>query len=469
MSEDTASDRGWLTPTRGGGAGERLALIVVWCLGEPRRVGQALSLEGTGPWIFGRGAEATDGERRAPLVTVRPGPIDREAPLEAKAISRRQILFSDGKEGKLRAKGVGKSALEINGKQANEGSIQAGDTVGVEGQIVFLCTSRPARPYLSSAPRPRFGFGEPDADGFVGESVAAWLLRDSIEFAAARSDHVLVRGPSGAGKELVANALHRRSPRSSRPLVSRSAATLPSGIVDAELFGNLRNYPNAGMPERAGLIGEAEGGTLFLDEIGEMPTELQAHLLRLLDGGEYQRLGESRSRRADVRLVAATNREEDELKHDLLGRLTMRIEVPALDERREDIPLLARHLLRGAARQDPRFAPRCFDDKGEPRLSPYLMIALTRAAYRTHVRELRRWLWLSAERSNGQYLELVPEVERLARPPVEDRDEASLSREAVAEAMQNSAGSVSRAAAALGLRNRNVLYRLLKKYGISGA
>src|SRR6185369_7117992 len=120
--------------------------------------------------------------------------------------------------------------------------------------------------------------------------------------------------------------------------------------VDAELFGNVKNYPNPGTPEREGLIGEADGSTLFLDEIGELPVHMQAHLLRVLDrGGEYQRLGDSRAQRADLRVVAATNRPLDALKHDFLARLTLRLEIPSLDERRDDIPLLARHLLRRAA------------------------------------------------------------------------------------------------------------------------
>src|SRR5262249_46286359 len=153
-----------------------------------------------------------------------------------------------------------------------------------------------------------FPFGRADADGFVGESPAAWDLRDRLAFIGPQAGHVLLVGESGVGKELAARALHARSRRSRRPLVSRNAATLPEALIDAELFGHARDYPNAGMPERAGLVGEADGGTLFLDEIGELPEARQAHLLRLLDGGEYQRLGDPRVRRADVRFIAATNR-----------------------------------------------------------------------------------------------------------------------------------------------------------------
>src|SRR5262249_38405316 len=191
-----------------------------------------------------------------------------------------------------------------------------------------------------------FAFGAADTHGIVGESPAAWALRDTVAFAARSVGHVLIHGESGVGKELVARAIHALSARRARPLGARNAATFPEALVDAELFGNAKNYPNPGMIEREGVVGEADGSTLFLDEIGELPAALQAHLLRVLDrGGEYQRLGEPRVRRADLRVVAATNRSIDELKHDLAARLTLRVEVPSLADRREDIPLLARHLL----------------------------------------------------------------------------------------------------------------------------
>src|SRR5260370_9989462 len=118
------------------------------------------------------------------------------------------------------------------------------------------------------------------------------------------------------------------------------------------------------MPERPGLVGQADGGTLFLDEIAELPQEQQGHLLRLLDmGGEYQRLGEATTRRSDLRLIGATNRDASALKHDLRARLTSVVELTTLASRREDIPLLARHLLLRAAQQSPEVAGR-FVDRG---------------------------------------------------------------------------------------------------------
>jgi two-component system nitrogen regulation response regulator GlnG/two-component system response regulator HydG len=160
----------------------------------------------------------------------------------------------------------------------------------------------------------------------IGESPAAWDLREQLAAGAVQGAHVLLLGESGAGKELAARALHALSARSAGPFVARNAATIPDSLVDAELFGTAKNYPNSGSPERVGLVGEADGGHLMLDEIGELSDVHQAHLLRLLDrGGEYHRLGESHTRLSDLRLIAATNRYPASLKHDLLARFALHL------------------------------------------------------------------------------------------------------------------------------------------------
>ena len=174
-----------------------------------------------------------------------------------------------------------------------------------------------------------------------------------MAFAAQAASHVLITGASGVGKELAARAVHALSARADGPWVSRNAATLPDGLADAEFFGNAANYPNPGMPERPGLVGEAAGGTLFLDEIGELSEPLQAKLLRVADAGEYQRLGEATPRHADFVLVGATNRDPSSLKHDLAARFPVRLHVPGLAERREDIPLIAEALLQRAVAKMP--------------------------------------------------------------------------------------------------------------------
>jgi DNA-binding NtrC family response regulator len=266
--------------------------------------------------------------------------------------------------------------------------------------------------------------------------------------------------------------------------VARNAATLPPGLVDAELFGNLKNYPNPGMPERPGIVAQADGGTLFLDEIGELPWEAQAHLLRVLDaGGEYHRLGDAAPRRSDVRLVAATNRAPEELKHDLLARLTLRLTLPGLDARREDIPLLARHLLEKAAAESPEIAGRFFEPSGEPRVEPALVELLLRHAYAANVRELESLLWAALQGSPGDRVILTDELREEAAthagaepagPGSGIGASAPATRPAcreptpdeIRESLRRNDGSVTKSARALGLPNRFVLYRLMKKLGI---
>jgi len=314
-------------------------------------------------------------------------------------------------------------------------------------------------------------FGRPDAHGIVGESQACWALRDQIAFVGRRSAHVLVAGESGTGKELISRAIHRLSSRGGKRLVSRNAATIPDTLIDAELFGNLPNYPNPGTPERRGLIGEAEGSSLFFDEIGELPLSAQAHLLRVLDaGGEYHRLGESRARNSDIRLIAATNREPDRLKEDLLARLTLHVHSPSLNERREDVPLLAAMLLGQIAASDPEAcSPFCEggSDTRIPRFRSELMFALVEHDYTAHVRELESLLWIALASSRGDALALTAEVKHALsgkRSPVTAA--RKITREELLRALEQHDWVRERVWKALGLSNRFVLNRLLKKHRI---
>jgi two-component system nitrogen regulation response regulator GlnG/two-component system response regulator HydG len=283
---------------------------------------------------------------------------------------------------------------------------------------------------------------------------------------------VLLTGESGSGKELVARAIHDRSTRSARKLVVRNAATLPSGLIDAELFGNIANYPNVGMPERPGLIGEADGSTLFLDEIGELPADLQTHLLRVLDRrGDYQRLGDAKRRTADLRLIGATNRPVESLKSDLAARLALRIHVCGLNERREDVPLLVRHLLCRTAAEDPLIGARFFDRwdgrTGEPRISVELARALYLHRYTTHVRELEALLWQSLDTSKSGRAELTDAVQaQLKLPPSASRGRDPTADE-IRAALEKNNWMQERTWRDLGLPNRHVLARLIKKLGIA--
>lgn len=476
------------------------ALVIVWSAAEPHRVGELTLLPSTGePSVLGRG-EGGSGEARVRFFRQRPGAMDKTPPLASPGLSRRQLIAHPTREGVVLRR-VGRCSLEVNGASCDEAMVVPGDVVALRRELILYCTRRPAlipSPRLFPAECAGF-FGEADAFGILGESSGAWRLREAIAFAARSDTHTLIVGESGTGKELAARAVHALSNRSNGAFVARNAATLPPSLVDAELFGNARNYPNPGMAERAGLIGEADGGTLFLDEIGELPSDLQAHLLRVLDtGGEYQRLGEAKIRRSNVRLVAATNRDPSVLKHDFGARFTTLIEVPNLASRREDIPLLVRALLLRSAKRSPEIAGRFIatSERGYRwgRIHPAVMVHLLTRDFPANVRELDALLWRSLADSLGDEIELPPAArdesasprrapsvepssrreeirhmaERLAEKLVlPQRPEPSV--EAIRAELARSHGNVAQAARALGLSSRYALYRLMKKHRIESA
>jgi two-component system, NtrC family, nitrogen regulation response regulator GlnG len=169
---------------------------------------------------------------------------------------------------------------------------------------------------------------------------------------------VLITGESGSGKELVARALHRHSPRSDRPFIAINTAAMPKDLLESELFGHERGAFTGAQAMRRGRFEQAEGGTLFLDEIGDMPAELQTRLLRVLSDGTFYRVGGHQPLRAGARVIAATNQDLDarvrdgQFREDLYHRLNViRLRLPSLRERREDVPLLARHFLAKSARE----------------------------------------------------------------------------------------------------------------------
>jgi DNA-binding NtrC family response regulator len=460
---------------------ELISLVIAWCAHDPSRVGEIAFLPGGSEKkvTLGRGDEAPDQNLR--FFRQRPSGLTLAAPLQSPGVSRRQLLIGATHE-ELRIELVGKCALEINGERCEVATVRPGDLVYLRHELLLVCVRRIARiPPLQYFPRTAVGqFGQADTSGILGESPAVWRLRERIAFAAIGGKHVLLTGESGTGKELAARAIHALSTRASSPLVARNAATLPAGLIDAELFGNARNYPNGGMPERPGLIGHADSGYLFLDEIGELPSELQAHLLRVLDrDGEYQRLGEAQSRRADFRLIGATNRDPGLLKHDLLARLTTRVDVPALDERREDIPLLANHLLLRAADTSPavasRFIERTSDGQTYPRASPALIAYLLRRTFTTNTRELEAVLWQAMAESHANVVELPRSLPGTRRAATEASASAPSANAAVvseptADEIRVAlarGGGLARVARSLGLSSRYVLYRLLDKHGIT--
>jgi len=445
-------------------------LGIAWCLAEPGRIGEvAVVHEGTR--VLGRGTGAANLFFRED----RPGRLGQTRPFAGRLMSRRQLEVTRRGDA-LEIHNVGSRGMRINGQKADAGTLTPGDILEIDKQLVLVAVSIPDAWPETAETHP---FGEADPAGIVGEGSATWELREQLSFLARQADPVLITGESGSGKELAARALHLLSSRSNGPFVARNSATLPEGLVDAELFGNAANYPNAGLPERPGIIGSASGGTLFLDEIGEMPVGVQAHLLRVLDDGEYQRLGDAKSRRADLRFVAATNRNPSVLKHDVLSRLTLRLELPGLTDRISDIPLIARHLLREAAR-DPAVRDQFFDGPNA-RISPDLMVALLRHRWTTHVRQLKRILWISVRSSPGKGLALTEDVrqalgEKTSLIKSQDNRQkfakahpVGLDAATVQSALDAANGNVTNAAQALGLPSRYALYRLIRKFGLGKA
>src|SRR5258706_14492631 len=195
-------------------------------------------------------------------------------------------------------------------------------------------------------------------EGMVGQSSALRQVLQLVETVATSGSTVLVLGETGTGKELIAGAIHDRSRRKDRTLVKVNCAAIPTGLLESELFGHERGAFTGAITQKIGRLELAEQGTLFLDEVGDIPLELQPKLLRVLQDGEFERLGSTQTKKVDLRLVAATNRNLDQMiegrqfRSDLYYRLSVfPIRVPPLRERPEDIPLLVQYFGQKYARR----------------------------------------------------------------------------------------------------------------------
>jgi DNA-binding NtrC family response regulator len=278
--------------------------------------------------------------------------------------------------------------------------------------------------------------------------------------------NVLITGEHGTGKEVVARWLHASSPRARKPLVTVNAGGVSEGVFESELFGHVRGAFTDAKTDRVGFFEMADGGTLFLDEIGNLPTKLQAKLLRVLQTGEFQRVGSSRTQRSDVRVLSATNVDvrhevaEGRFREDLLYRLnTVEVRLPPLRERREDIPLLANHFL---GRQAAQYRKELLG------FSPEAMRAMLEYEWPGNIRELEHTVERSVLLAQGERVQ-VPDLNLRTEPdeaptldemPLED-----VERLLIQKALRRHDGNVSQAAEALGL-SRSALYRRLQRYGL---
>jgi len=300
-------------------------------------------------------------------------------------------------------------------------------------------------------------------------------LREQIELAARSSASVLILGERGTGKELVAAAIHAGSSRSGGPLEKLNCAAIPEGLIESELFGHEAGAFTGATKQRRGKFERAHGGTLFLDEVGDMPPQMQAKLLRVLQEGEIERVGAGSTVEVDVRVVAATNKsleaeiEAGRFRADLLDRLNVvPLKVPALRERPEDVPLLAEHFLGLACEMH---------DRPGKEITPGAMRLLEAYRYPGNVRELRNLverlviLTPAESISETQARALLPIDSEAAsgayfRPETPLREMLEVvERDLITRALEFREGHVTKTAADLGLE-RSHLYKKMRALGI---
>ena len=306
--------------------------------------------------------------------------------------------------------------------------------------------------------------------GMVGASSEMRQVYELIQQAADSDITVLIRGESGTGKELVAKSFHFNSERQEGPFVAVNCAALPDALIESELFGHVKGAFTGAIKRRIGAFERADGGTIFLDEIGEMSPSAQAKLLRVLQEREIQPIGASSTRRVDVRVIAATNTNLDDMvsagrfRQDLFYRLAVfPIVIPPLRERREDIPVLANHFLK-------KHAEKTGNSIGG--LSNATVRLMLEYDWPGNVRELDNAIQRAVLLETTSVLQAGNLPPALSQRPVPKEASAlailplaTVERKALAQALKVTDGNVMEAAQALGI-NRATLYRKLKKYGL---
>jgi PAS domain S-box-containing protein len=306
----------------------------------------------------------------------------------------------------------------------------------------------------------------------IGKDPAMRKIFEMVTVVAPSDATVLVEGPTGTGKDLLAKVIHSSSPRAAEPLVKVNCAAIPENLIESEIFGYVKGAFTGADRDKPGRFSEAEGGTIFLDEIGDLPLSLQAKLLRVLEDREFYPLGSRRTRKVDVRIISATNRQLKSLvdqglfREDLFYRLNvMRIELPLLRKRRGDLPLLIRHIVRNlcAARA---IAP--------PAISKTAMQILLNYDYPGNVRELENILehaLIICREAMVQpdhlpdYVRQVQQTAAASKTLAGEAESPSLEHRRILAALEKCSGHRCNAARELGME-RTTLWRKMKKYGI---
>ena len=313
-------------------------------------------------------------------------------------------------------------------------------------------------------------------ESVVGDSAKMREVLSVVERVANADITVLITGESGTGKELIAKGIHFSGSRSNQPFIAVNCAAIPETLIESELFGYRRGAFTGANSDTKGKFEEANGGTLFLDEISSMPVNLQTHLLRVLQEQEIVRLGESKPRKIDVRIIAATNRnlktmiEDGAFREDLYFRLAVvPVNLPPLRERREDIPLLIEHFLR-KAKQKYKFENLSIERE--------VFAALSNYSFPGNVRELENLIERMVVLSSGEKITLedLPENIRSPRPnagnvllelPPEGVSFDEIEREIIRRALEMHEGNRTHAARYLDITRSALIYRM-QKYSLSG-
>jgi formate hydrogenlyase transcriptional activator len=322
----------------------------------------------------------------------------------------------------------------------------------------------------------KFGYGDRDREQprfeqIIGQSAALEAVFEQVECVAPTDSTVLIQGETGTGKELIARAIHNISSRCGRSFVKLNCAAIPFDLLESELFGHEKGAFTGAVAQRVGRFEMADKGTLFLDEVGDIPLALQPKLLRVLQEQEFERLGSTRTRQVDVRLVAATNRDltemmkQNEFRSDLYYRLNIfPIRIPPLRERREDIPSLVQYFIQKYAR---RMGKRI------ETVPAATMQKLVDWSWPGNVRELQNMIERGVILSRGFVLEIpLTELERSAIPALGDNNGGAtlevVERDHILQALRDTSwviGGPSGAAARLGL-NRSTLNARMRKLEI---
>jgi two-component system, NtrC family, response regulator GlrR len=382
--------------------------------------------------------------------------------LDDETVSRYHLELQARPEG-VRVRDLGSTnGTFVSGARVTELTVMEETTLRIGKSLVRISLEE------SEVPAPAFSGS--DFHGAAGQSPAMRRLFGVLQRVAATDSTVMMLGETGTGKEVLAHAVHRASPRSAGPMVVVDCGAVAANLVESELFGHVKGAFTGAAGSREGAFTRAHGGTLFLDEVAELPIDLQPKLLRALESGEVKPVGADQPRQVDVRVVAATHRDLDaemkagRLRQDLYFRLAVVVvRVPPLRERPEDIGLLVHRFLADQGR-------------GDFELSPALLAKLTEHPWPGNVRELRnvveRVLVGNTDplEAGGESPRSVgrPDLNRLPFKEAKERLIETFTREYVEALLERCDGNISEAARTAGIA-RNWVHHLVNKYGLKGA